>query len=107
MPKTSRSVARRLGGRKAGKKKGRERVPGRPATVQYSGLAADGVERQPTQSAVATSSSKGQRAPSAVARRPFSAYAADYAYVFADLRRIAIVAGGLLAGLIALSFVGR
>lgn len=38
-------------------------------------------------------------------RRRYSEYAVEYAYVWADLRRICIVAGVLIALLVALSFV--
>ena len=37
-------------------------------------------------------------------RRRYAEYAAEYAYVWADLRRIAVVAGALLLLLIGLSF---
>jgi hypothetical protein len=40
-----------------------------------------------------------------VAHKPFSAYRAEYAYVFGDLRRIAIVIGSLLLILLVLNFV--
>lgn len=42
-----------------------------------------------------------------VVRRPFSSYAEEYRYVAADLRRVALVSGGLLAALIVLSFFIR
>ena len=45
------------------------------------------------------------RAP--VVRRRYSEYGAEYAYVWADLRRIVIVAGILVALLIVLEFVLR
>ena len=41
----------------------------------------------------------------APARRRYSEYAAEYAYVWADLRRILIVAGALIVLLVVLSFV--
>jgi hypothetical protein len=41
------------------------------------------------------------------ARRPFSSYADEYRYVLGDLRRVALVAGGLLLALIVLSFFIR
>jgi hypothetical protein len=37
--------------------------------------------------------------------QPFSAYKAEYAYVFSDLRRVVVVIGSLLAILIVLNFV--
>jgi hypothetical protein len=37
-------------------------------------------------------------------RRPYSEYGAEYAYVLADLRRIAVIGGSLLLLLVILSF---
>jgi hypothetical protein len=54
-----------------------------------------------TQTISTTSTRGGVRA----APRPFSDYKEDYAYVAADLRRVALVIGGLLAALIVLYFV--
>jgi hypothetical protein len=45
------------------------------------------------------------RAATKSAPKPFSAYRAEYAYVFSDLRRVAIVIGSLLLILIVLYFV--
>jgi hypothetical protein len=45
-----------------------------------------------------------QRQPQTPART-FASYADEYRYVVGDLRRVGMVAGGLLAGLVALSFV--
>ena len=52
---------------------------------------------------VATARPSAQRG--APAARPFTAYRADYAYVIGDLRRIAVVIGGLLIALIVLYFI--
>jgi hypothetical protein len=43
--------------------------------------------------------------PRAAARPAFSTYKAEYSYVLADLRRVAMVIGGLLLFLIVLYFV--
>ncbi len=40
-----------------------------------------------------------------VSARPFSEYAAEYAYVYSDMRRIALVVGTLLVLLIILHFI--
>jgi hypothetical protein len=40
-------------------------------------------------------------------RRPFSSYADEYRYVLDDLKRVALVAGGLLLALFMLSFFIR
>jgi hypothetical protein len=45
------------------------------------------------------------RTPPKTSAKPFSEYAAEYAYVATDLRRIAVVVGSLLVVLIALHFV--
>jgi hypothetical protein len=45
------------------------------------------------------------RAATKSAPKPFSAYRAEYAYVFSDLRRVAIVVGSLLLILVVLYFV--
>jgi uncharacterized membrane protein len=44
-------------------------------------------------------------APAKSAPKPFSAYRDEYAYVFTDLRRVAVVIGSLLLVLIVLYFV--
>jgi hypothetical protein len=51
-------------------------------------------------SAMAARAQSGRPAP-----RPYSDYAADYAYVFSDLRRVTVVVGSLLLALIVLSFI--
>ena len=53
-------------------------------------------------SEASTSSPRGSARP---APRPFSAYAAEYAYVLSDLRRVAMVIGSLLVILLLLYFV--
>ncbi len=50
---------------------------------------------------VVTSTRGGVRA----APRPFSAYRDEYAYVYTDLRRVAVVIGGLLVALIVHNFL--
>jgi hypothetical protein len=55
--------------------------------------------------ATQTISSASTRGGARAAPRPFSDYKEDYAYVGADLRRVALVIGGLLAALIVLYFV--
>jgi len=48
-----------------------------------------------------------RRAGAQLARRTFSQTIADYSYVAGDLRRIGLLAGGLVALLVVLSFVFR
>jgi len=52
--------------------------------------------------ATQTTSTPSTRGGVRAAPRPFSDYKEDYAYVGADLRRVALVIGGLLVGLIVL-----
>jgi hypothetical protein len=64
-------------------------------------------ERAPRATRAATD---GTQAPSTrggarAAPRPFSAYKDEYAYVYSDLRRVAVVIGSLLLVLIVLFFV--
>jgi hypothetical protein len=57
---------------------------------------------------VLTSPSAGRPARSrAPAHRPFTAYVEEYRYIGADLRRVAMVAGGLLVAVILLSLIIR
>jgi hypothetical protein len=49
----------------------------------------------------------GTAARTRPAPRPFSAYAQEYRYVASDLRRVAVVGGGLLLALIVLAFFIR
>lgn len=125
MPRTSRSVAQRL----AAQTKSKRRRPLRPTSPEPAGPAAP--RATPTGPSVdqildeVVPSSGGPRAAAtptvapASARRPaatragrpapvrrrYSEYAEEYQYVWADLRRIMIVAGALVALLIALAFV--
>ncbi len=57
--------------------------------------------------AIARDGAGGSRAaaPAKSAAKPFSAYRDEYAYVFTDLRRVAVVIGSLLLVLIVLYFV--
>ena len=134
MPRTSRSVAQRLASQAKSRKR-RPRTPGAPATtspaneivdegttsaaetdldsalstVEPSRTAAPPVSRTagPTRRAVSSARSPVGRTPlkTAVPRRRYTEYAAEYSYVSSDLRRILLVAGVLIALLVALSFV--
>jgi hypothetical protein len=54
---------------------------------------------------VATATPTTTRGGVAREHLPFSAYRAEYAYVFGDLRRVAVVIGSLLLILLVLNFV--
>jgi len=76
------------------------------ALVEQNGQASDAVDSPAASSRPATAtapaaSTRGVRE----AHKPFSAYKDEYAYVHSDLRRVAVVVGGLLIGLLVLYFV--
>lgn len=110
MTRISRGVAQRYAAGSASRRK-RRRLSrpnfGRPVVADTNGTAtiAPPLELPETpQPRVTTRASARARAAS---RRPFSEYAAEYAYVLTDLRRIGLVAGSLFLGLIVLSFFIR
>ena len=119
MPRTSRTVAQRL----AAQGKARRRRSSRgtdaisPAVKEILDGVAPGVAESPATEPAAgveaaspvviRATPRGGSARPAAARRPYADYGAEYSYVWADLRRIALVAGGLLALLIVLSFFIR
>jgi hypothetical protein len=116
MPRVNRDLQRRMAAR-------RERDRRRPNEPRYrfttpeAGLEGeeelveqDGETQQAgengsasTRTATAAASARGAARPSSY--KPFSAYKEEYAYVSGDLRRVAAVVGGLLAGLIVLYFL--
>jgi hypothetical protein len=118
MPRVNRDLQRRLAAR-------RERDRRKPSEPRYTFTTPEpGVEGEEelveqdgeTQAAAengAASTRAATQASSAAARgaarpssyKPFSAYKDEYAYVSGDLRRVAAVVGGLLAGLIILYFL--
>jgi hypothetical protein len=119
MPRTSRTVAQRLG---SGNKPRKRRVQrtgeagGRAATPPVVEEILDeavaeqtaAAPRRPTPVAVTR-----RAAPAAAAARPaptrraYAEYGVEYRYVWQDLRRIALIAGSLLLLLIVLSFFIR
>jgi hypothetical protein len=115
MPRVNRDLQRRLAAR-------RERDRRKPSEPRYTFTTPEpGVEGEEvlveqdgeTQEAVENGSASSRTGSSAAARnaarapsyKPFSAYKDEYAYVSGDLRRVAAVVGGLLAGLIILYFL--
>ena len=113
MPRTSRAVAQRL----AAQSKSRKR------RVQRAGLSSPAVEERPVQPVAPENSDTVPQASTltvqprsapppasprtAVTRRSYADYGAEYSYVWSDLRRIVLVAGPLLALLFGLSFFIR
>ena len=111
MPRADRGVAQRYAARKRKKRVGAGRGP--------AGLAETHGASRPVQSAPrrvenATTTGFARSTPTTAApgarvapRRTFASYAEEYRYVLGDLRRVGLVGGGLLLGLILLSFILR
>lgn len=106
MPRSSRSVARRYAAMSR-----RRRATGqttRPDSVVEPNSAEQQSEAPaPTQSTLprVIIASPTARVRTTAATRASTFESTDYTYVIGDLRRVGIVAGALLAALIALSFV--
>ena len=132
MPRTSRSVAQRLAAQQSAKSKKRRAprpVQGAPASSSSvsvdqildevvpseGGLrsastptpATETVEGRPMTRRAVPGGRVATRTPgrATAPRRRYSEYGEEYQYVWADLRRIVMVAGVLIVLLIALSFV--
>ena len=109
MPRYDRGVAQRYASRKRKKRVAPARAPAavagarRAAEPEDDGAAVVPPIRSEARPPVRiTRASAGpQRAAPA---RTFASYAAEYRYVARDLRRVALVAGGLLLVLVVLSF---
>ena len=122
MPRTSRAVAQRLGTKQKSRRRTPRQAPNTPASVERildEVAPLDGASTPPavappsTTPTVASTSAPVRRATVASARgaarvpatrRRYAEYAAEYAYVWADLRRVGVVAAALLVLLIVLSF---
>jgi len=78
--------------------------PGDDALVDQNGEAVTGEADAPA-SRTATAAAVSTRGGTRAAAKPFSAYKDEYAYVYSDLRRVAVVVGGLLVALLVLYFV--
>ncbi len=123
MPRTSRAVAQRLATQqKSRRRRAPKQAPQTPVTVerildevapldtgavQAEEMSAPVIESGRPASRLAQSASRRTAGPTArtvPTRRRYADYAVEYAHVWGDLRRIAVVAGALLALLIVLSF---
>jgi hypothetical protein len=123
MPRTTRAVAQRLGTKQKSRRRAQRQAPETPASVERildevapidageAGVAtADAAPAAPMRASAGVLPRRGTpssgRGTSRVAttRRRYVEYAAEYAYVWADLRRVILVAGALLVLLIVLSF---
>jgi hypothetical protein len=117
MPRVNRELQRRMAAR-------RERERRRPTERRYTFTTSEPAiepddaalveqdvesgsagEASSSRAATATASASATRGGVKTAAKPFSAYKDEYAYVYSDLRRVAVVVGGLLVGLLVLYFV--
>jgi hypothetical protein len=112
MPRVNRDLQRRMAARRERRRAPTERryqfgPSPQPFDADNELLDAAELDADATAAApVATLARPGRRGEVAVvAHRPFSSYAADYAYVLQDLRRVGIVFGLLLAALVILYFI--
>jgi hypothetical protein len=115
MARPDRGVAQRYASKKRRKRLPTER-PTRvtmargPGTVAEPPVAEQMISEVPSSSAgprvVLTTPRAGRPGRvQATAHRPFTAYTEEYRYIGADLRRVAVVAGGLLLAVLLLSLV--
>ncbi len=109
MPRTSRTVAQRLAAHQ-GKSRRRRTTRGSEALppvveqiLDEAAPSADLGKPTPSRPAARTAAPSPPRA----APRRYAEYAAEYRYVLADLRRIVLVAGGLMLLLVILSLFIR
>jgi hypothetical protein len=104
MPRTSKTVAQRLGTPSKSRRRRFQRADEVDAPLQAATVAPPLPSARVEMTRV-TAAPIAPRTPTA--RRRYVDYAADYAYVPGDLRRIVVVSGGLLVLLLALSLVIR
>ena len=120
MPRVNRDLQRRLAARRERDRR-RPNEPryrfttpepgleGEEELIEQDGETQEAVENGSGSTRTATAAAQGSSASARGAARPsykpFSAYKDEYAYVSGDLRRVAAVVGGLLAGLIVLYFL--
>ena len=123
MPRTTRAVAQRLATKQKSRRRSPRQAPDTPASVErildevaplpddaspatVAPTASPATTRTATGSLSRRGTAGAARAAGrgATVRRRYAEYAAEYAYVWADLRRIGVVAGALLLLLIVLSF---
>jgi len=118
MPRTTRAVAQRLGTKQKSRRRASRQGPETPASVErileeVAPATDDAPPGGGVQTAKPATGSLSRRGTAGTARgvgraapprRRYADYATEYAYVWGDLRRIALVAGALLLLLIVLSF---
>ncbi len=109
MPRTSRTVAQRLAAQQAKSRRrrvtrGSEALP--PEVENLLDEPAPLVDAEPVTPSRTVARSTAPPLPRAAPRR-YAEYSAEYTYVSADLRRIVLVAGGLLFLLVILSLFIR
>jgi len=80
-------------------------TPTAPAEEAFDGPAAIPAERETAPPPKPKPAAAAPRPTPRASAKPFSAYAAEYAYVYSDLRRVVVVVGSLLVVLIVLHFL--
>lgn len=111
MPRVNRDLERRLAARR--QRQSRRVVGGAPARLRFgeptTPAATDEARPQNrwTEEAANPAPERLQSRTARPAARPFSDYRKDYAYVISDLRRIAMVVGGLMAFVVGLAAILR
>ncbi|MFN8523194.1 MAG: hypothetical protein U0821_08825 [Chloroflexota bacterium] len=102
MPRTSRTVAQKLATPTKARRRRFQR-PGDAPAVDRPSEASPIAPSEPAKTVAAPRTSSIRLTP----RKTYRDYAAEYAYVAGDLRRVAVVAGSLLVLLVLLSLVIR
>src|SRR5690606_17614924 len=102
MPKSSRAVAQRYAAASRKRRKSERQQPPAPAEARP----AESLPSQPSAAPTPAAASPGPTSrPRPVPRRVPIDYSAQYSYVWTDLKRIAVITGGLLLGLVGLTYV--
>jgi hypothetical protein len=108
MPRVNRDLQRRLEARRererrrpSGERRYRFTTQAPPADAQSDGAAAEPAAEARTRAV----EQPVERTPRLSMARPYASYARAYAYVLSDLRRVALIYGGLLLALIVLFLI--
>ncbi|MBI4493628.1 MAG: hypothetical protein HY690_12630 [Chloroflexi bacterium] len=106
MTRGNRAVAQRYAAAAKKRRKSIQHVPSLPPSPREESASAPATPAAPARAASPVAV-RPQPTRAAATRRSFADYAEQYRYVWKDLRRIALLVGALLLGLILLSFVLR
>lgn len=108
MPRVNRDLERRLAARR--QRQSRRVAAGDTARYRMAATSAAAPEEAGSEGRwpeAAPAPTRSVSRPARPAARPFSDYGKEYAYVVSDLRRIAVVAGGLMAFVVGLAAILR